>query len=503
MSMRHRFLIGGWLAAVAIAVPARATVAAPGDTLRLGLTECVAQALGQGEEMRQAQDEYATVHAAYVQARSSALPRLSFSTTYTRAIKSAFSESADTGVKPFEPDTLNMDLLQRIRDLEEALPTAWLSGLGQLFSSTGFASENTWVASLGLTQTVFRGGSIWNAIAGAGHALRAAEATRSDRENEIVLQVRQAYLGALLADRSAHIAGLALSQSENQLERVRQRQEAGGASEFELLQAEVQRGNQIPLVKQAQLMRQVADLELRRLVNLPVNVPLRLTTPLLDGAAMPAQPAVFDTLGLVAAALRSPSLIAAEEMSKAYRRAVSVAAADRWPGLSLYANYSQQAYPKDPIPRRGDWFEDVNAGLRLDWTLFDGFLTQGAVQAAKAKQRMTENGLTQAREGVREAVIQSEYDLQRSAADLEARARTVELARRAFELANIRYEEGASDLLEVADARTAYQIAQTNEAQARHDYFVALARLERYTGRPLFAAAAPQDPPMPAGRSTR
>ena len=44
---------------------------------------------------------------------------------------------------------------------------------------------------------------------------------------------------------------------------------------------------------------------------------------------------------------------------------------------------------------------------------------------------------------------------------------------------------------------------QTNEAQARHDYFVALARLERYTGRPLFAAAAPQDPPMPAGRSTR
>jgi len=205
----------------------------------------------------------------------------------------------------------------------------------------------------------------------------------------------------------------------------------------------------------------------------------------------------------VAAALRSPSLVAAEETAKAYRRAVAVAAADRWPGLSLYANFSQQAYPKDPIPHQHDWIEDVNAGLRFDWTLFDGFQTSGSVQAAKAKQRMAENGAIQAREGVREAVVHSEYDLLRSAADLEARARTVELARRAFELANIRYDEGASDLLEVADARTAYQIAQINEAQARHDYFVALARLERYTGCPLFATAAPQDPPVPAGRSMR
>ena len=78
----------------------------------------------------------------------------------------------------------------------------------------------------------------------------------------------------------------------------------------------------------------------------------------------------------------------------------------------------------------------------------------------------------------------------RTAADLRARARTVELARRAFDLANIRYEEGASDLIEVADSRIAFQIAQTNEAQARHDYFVALARLERLTGRPLFTEAA-------------
>jgi outer membrane protein TolC len=501
--MRQRFLIQVLLAAVAIAGPARAQVDAPGDTLRLSLTECVAQALAEGEEMRQAEAEYATVHAGYVQARSTALPRLGLSTAYTRTMKSAFSESANMDVAAFEPDTLNMDPMQRIRDIEKALPTAWLSGLGQLFSSTGFASENTWVASLGLTQTIFRGGSVWNAISGAGHALRAAEWTRSDRESEIVLRVRQAYLGALLADRGAQIAELALSQAENQLERVRQRRDAGSASEYEMLQAEVQRDNQVPRVKEAQLVRQVADLELRRLANLPGTVPLLLTTPLLDAAALPAEPAAIDTVGLVEAAWRNAGVTAAEEMAQAYRRAVGVAAANRWPGLTLYANYSQHAYPNDPIPNQADWYEDVNAGLRFDWTLFDGFLTSGSVQGAKAKQRMAENGLAQLREGVREAVVQGEYDLQRSAADLAARARTVELARRAEELATIRYDEGASDLIEVLVARTAYQIAQINEAQARHDYFGALARLERYTDRPLFTTTAPQDPPVPAGRSTR
>ena len=116
---------------------------------------------------------------------------------------------------------------------------------------------------------------------------------------------------------------------------------------------------------------------------------------------------------------------------------------------------------------------------------------------------MARQTLAQIREAVREVVIQAEYDLRRSASDLTARARTVELARRAFDLSNIRYAEGASDLMEIADARTAYQMAQTHAAQARHDYFVALARLERYTGRPLFGAMAPQDSPAREGMGTR
>ena len=485
--MKHCGVILALVVCSAVSFPQRAR-GTPADTLRLSLDESVARAMKVGEEARLAEADLATAKARYLEARSTALPRLTFTTTYTRRIESVFRDTGPA-TEPFEPDTL-APLEERVRDLEDALPTAALAGLGRLFSATPFGSENSWVANLGFTQKVFQGGSIWNSIVGARHAMRSAEARLTDSRAEIVLGVRRAYLAALLADRGARISELALEQAESQLTRVRLRQETGNASEFELLQAEVQRDNQIPVVRQAYLLRDVADLDLRRLANIDAGVPLVLTTPLLDEAALPGEPVDPDTAGLVSLALQSPAIRSAEEQVEARSHAVAVYGAERWPKFSVFANASQQAYPDDMFPKRGEWLRDVNAGLLVEWNLFDGFLTKGVIDEARAQRNIARHTLQQAREAVRLQVMQSYWDLARSAADLRARARTVELARRAFDLANIRYEEGASDLIEVADSRIAFQIAQTNEAQARHDYFVALARLERLTGRPLFTEAA-------------
>jgi outer membrane protein TolC len=468
----------------------RAARAEGADTLRLSLPECVRLALERGEEMKQAEQDYASARAAYLQARSAALPQLSLSTGYTRTIESIFSQSTDSNFTPFEPDTL-APLDQRVRDLEEALPMSGLAGLAGLFSSTSFGSKNSWTATLSLSQKVFEGGSLWNSIAAAKHAMSATELIRQDRRAETILQVREAYLDALLADRGVQIAELALEQAESQLKRVRLRYEAGEASEFALLQAEVQRDNQVPAVLQAGSLQEVASLELGRLINLPAGTPVALSTPLLDDEAVPAEPTVIDTTGLVALALDASGVTALEEALQARRHAVGVAASGKWPGLSLFADYSRQAYPSDLWPAADDWQKDVRAGIILNWNLFDGLRTRGMIAESKAKTAQAEYALQQTRELIGQGVRRSQLDLHRAAADLRSRSRTVQLARRAYELASLRYDEGASDLLEAADARIALQLAQMYEAQARHDYFVALARLERYSGRPLLSEAMP------------
>ncbi len=466
------------------------------DTLDVALEECVAAALRSGEEILQAQTARRTARARYLQARSTALPQLSFSGTYTRQLESIFqSGGGGEELELFEPDTL-APFEDRIRALEDALPASGFVAIQQLLSSSSFASENSWVAALGLTQRILQGGSIIASIQGAKHVLKAADLSLADQRAQITMEVRSAYLDALLAERGVRIGRLGLEQAETQLRRVRLRQEAGQASEFELLGAEVQRDNAVPPLRQAELLREIADEELRRLCNLPVGRPLRLVTPFYrEEPSISA--AIVDTAGLVEAALENSGIRALENLFDARGHAVTVARAGYWPDISAFANLSHQAFPDDPFPKRGDWVRDKNVGVAVTWTLFDGFYTQGAVEEAQANRTNARVDLLQARELARLAVVQQIWDLQRAAAEMAARGRTVQLANRALDLANLRYEEGASDALEVQDARIAWQLALTNEAQARRDYFRALAQLERYTGRPLFTEAAP---PGPVGR---
>lgn len=489
-----RFFAGGALLAgvVGAAILFSSGVASAqtsGDSLRLSLGEVTDRALREGEEFKLSQAERASARAFYLQARATALPQINGSLSYTRQIESVFRQEGGTTLDPFEADT-TASLEQRVRELERALPNSGLAGLSGLFSSTSFGSENTWVGSVGVTQKLLQGGSIWGAIAAARHGLTAAHESELDKRADVILKVREAYLGALLADRRLQIARLALEQAENQLERVTLRKEAGESSEFVLLQAEVERDNQIPQVKRAAQGRELAYLELFRLVNIRPTARIRLTTALLDDAALPEDPAFADTTGLVAEALEASGVRAMEELLHAREHAVGVAKADRWPDFSLFANYSRQAFPSDVFPKSGQWKRDINAGALVKWTLFDGFRTKGAIQQSRANLSVARQSLNQTRELVQEATIQNMLELERSASDLHARARTVQVANRAFELARLRYEEGASSLMEVNDARIAFQIAQVNEAEARHDYFVTLARLERFSGRPLFTSVA-------------
>jgi outer membrane protein len=458
------------------------------DTLRLTLDESVTRALAEGEDIRLAEANYSSARAVYLQARATAFPQFSLSSAYSRQIESVF-QSGSSQFAAFSPDQTNLDPIARITYIEDNIQSAAMGGIASLFSGTGFGSKNTYTSAITVRQKLFEGGSIWSSIATAKHAIHSALSAREDRRDDVILQVREAYLNALLADRGVRIAELALRQADSELERVELRKDAGSASEFALLQAQVQRDNQIPLVLQARTQKELAYLELARLSNIPATTPLGLTTPVLEDAAIPEQPVMVDTTGLVGEAMRNHALTALEQEVEARGHAVTVAASGKWPSISAVGSYSRLAYPSDLFPVRDDWKKDVSAGVQATWNIFDGYRTKGEIQQRKVEQTRAQLTLWQTQKLVREAVIRSELDLNRAAADLRARSRTVDLAKRAYELASLRFDEGASDLLEVQDARTAYQIAQTNEAQARHAYFVSLARLERYTGRPAFTSA--------------
>jgi len=71
----------------------------------------------------------------------------------------------------------------------------------------------------------------------------------------------------------------------------------------------------------------------------------------------------------------------------------------------------------------------------------------------------------------------------RAASAITARQRTVDQARRVHDLTVLRFENGLSTQLEVADARLGLLQARTNLAQATADYLLAEAQVARALGR--------------------
>ena len=132
---------------------------------------------------------------------------------------------------------------------------------------------------------------------------------------------------------------------------------------------------------------------------------------------------------------------------------------------------------------RNDLNEVWEIGVALTWNMFDGgnMIAQvrekrALVESAKAQVKVTELNIAQEVEQTYLVVNEAE---QRIAATQTA----VASAQENFRLAQGRFDAGVGTILELTDAQLFLTQAQNEEARALADYRVALAALERATGR--------------------
>src|SRR5690606_18777394 len=103
-----------------------------------------------------------------------------------------------------------------------------------------------------------------------------------------------------------------------QVEHVELLRQQGTASDFDVLRAAVDRDNLEPNVVQARNGRRVAELNLKRLINVPADQPLELVTPLEPRIAD------IDRSALRAALASRPALEALDAVVAARDRAIDV-----------------------------------------------------------------------------------------------------------------------------------------------------------------------------------
>lgn len=460
------------------------------DSVELSLGEALARALNRSEEVRVAEEQVRAASAQVRTARSALLPQVNTQVGYTKTLRSVFQ---GTGFEipdsmRFEPDS-TAALAERVAYLERNVENAAFGALGGLFGNLPFGRENAWVAAASVNQPLFAGGRIASGVQLARHAEAAAEASLDEARSDIALQVREAYYAALLAQEAEQIVEASVELAGAHYERVQLLLETGQASELDALRAEVELENLRPQLVQARNARELAALNLKRLVNLPIDAPLRLTTGL--DASDPALPDPADILLPPLAEVepqlaRRPAVIAAERQIAVRREQVDIARAAYLPTVGLQANFQRQAFPEGFTPR--NWQDDWTVGFGVQWPLFQGFRRGAEVDAARAQVRQAELQAEQLRENVRLQYEQAQGELERARAQITAATRTVVQATRVYELTELRYNEGLATQLDVSDARLALQQARMNEANAYHDFYLALARAERALGLTLIDA---------------
>ncbi len=433
------------------------------DTLRLTLAEAVERMLRTSDEARIASAQVEVADAQITSARAAGLPQLRLNSTYGQQVENA-----------------------RARIVGNV-----------------FGQSYTYNTNLLLQQSFFQGGRIVSANQAAARSERAALATRDETRADLAVDAQRIYLGVSLQSRLADIQRRNLVIADERLAQVEQLERSGRASRYDVLRARVERANLEPLALQAENDRVLAELELKRLLQIPLAQPVVLSTSL-DGTtvqALAAAAAEDRTTGV------RPNVRAAELTASAREAAIRIARADLLPTLNASFTYGYLALPAfNGFPGRlgasalglcpnpgtatrpcqnNGWFPDRSFNVQLQWPLFDGFRTKGAIDLAQANARVADLQVRQVREQAAIDIARARAELARAQATFTARAGNVREAEEAFELATLRFGRGVGTQLDVSDAQLALLTARSTEARATFDLYLAVADLARVRAVPI------------------
>ena len=465
--------LGSTAGAQGVLLPVSRSERLAADTLVLTFDAAVQRALRDGEEVRSANASVDIADAQIGIARSTGLPQLRLNSSYNQVVENA---------------------------------RATIVG-------AAFAQAFTYQANAQLQQPLFLGGRVVAGAKAAGATRSAARAATAEVRGNVVVDVERAYLEALFTRRLIQIQEQNLALADQRVSQAQQLETAGRASRYDVLRLKVERANLEPAVVQARNAYALSVLDLRRLVNVPSERPMRLTSEL-DTLVLQRLIATVDTapgVGDVRAAVR------AAELTRTAREAgVRVARADLFPSINatLTSGFlalpgsngvptiggqtsASNCLPGAPVGRfcqNNGWFTDRSFGFQVSWPIFDGLRTKSNIENAHAlvDQSRIQLALVREQVAIEGAAARAEFGRARTLFD--ARRETVAEATEAYDLAVLRNTRGVGTVLDVSDAQLNLVRSQVNAARAIYDVFLAAADLARATGRPI---------PLPDGGALR
>ena len=471
------------LARTAVVLLAGALLAAPvhagaqggaQDGRVLTLRDAVAASL---ESNRQLENARWQLEAARDQAREawgSVMPTVNFNASYTRNLK---LPQFFLPARFIDPDA----------DPGEVVPVQ--SG-----------SDNSWFAQARATQPLFNAAAFLG-VSAAGDFEELQQEVLRGQAQQVVTQTRLRYYDALLAQEQLRLNRQSRDRVAQVLEETRKLNEAGLASDYEVLRFEVELSNLEPNVARS---ANAVESALRALaiamgdealdgvelagsllaVELPEQ-PDRGPAPRGEGSrelmldrdivaeALPPQ----EALGI---AMERRSDLLQLGLTKDLRQTERTVEITRYlPQISLFGTWTVNGQGNGSPTWFGDnSFETQAVGVEVSVPIFSGLQRPARVSRMGAVVEQVDAQLELARDQA-ENEVRTLMDQAREAYDRAVAQRgAVDQARRGYEIARSEYQAGTGSQLQVTDAELALRQSEFNYAQAVYDYLTTQARLD-------------------------
>lgn len=408
--------------------------------------DVVSVALQNNPAVKRATDEIARLEGLILEARADALPDVKFTASGTRFRDPSLLNSPSFDEFPPEfRDTLR--------------PMA-----ASLYEGVGSVSQTLYSFKLGHAVTAARLGRDFG---------------RADQQRVrqvVALAAVQAYNLLLFTRENVRVTEATVHQREEQLEVVRNRRQAGVATELDVLRSQVALENARASLARAQGQVELALGNLNAVMVRPIDAALEPA----DQLALSPFDMTLDAVIAQAVAAR-PEIRSAQLNEQINQEFVGLARGEKRPTFEFTGQFGYSV--REPKNFFDSDFTKWSTGVVVSVPLFDGFRADGRVAQAEARTRQARHDLVALENQIR-LEAKAAYDrLTVARRVLSAADLNITQARSAVEMTQANLQYGAATLIDLLDAQTALAVAELTRTQALYDHAEAVATLQFVMGR--------------------
>lgn len=446
------------------------------DSLYIDLNTALEIALSENPKVKVADMEITKKEYAKKSAYGALLPQFDLIGQYQRAIKRQtvyFDEGFGLGGGDIDPSKYTPEELQVLQVLNKVMmPDPEKAGEG-----IQMGRFNVWSAGMNVSMPLVMP-SLWKNIQMSEVDIRLAiEQSRASRI-DLVNQVKKAFYSLLLAQDSYAVFRKTYETDSVNLENIQNRYKQGIVAEYDVITADVRLKGLIPSILQAENMMKIAELQLKMLMGMEGEIPLKVKGSLEDyrasmfDAIIPADTSLINNSDIRQFDLQAEQAENAYQMQK-LQFAPSLVTNFNWNYMSQNNDFRFRDYRWDPYSM---------LGFTLQIPLFNGGQRYHGVKQAEIQLFQMKEQRKEVERGLKLA-IRNNYDLiHKNIEQVVATESSVAQARKGHEITLKRYETGLGTIVDVNAAALAVINAELQYRNAIYDYLSAKADLEKVLG---------------------